>query len=92
MCQEDERVKAVKVHTMKTEFESLSMKESEQIDEFCIWLNGILTNIRALGEEVTKSYVVKNLLQEVSSKFLRITSTLEQFGDLDNMTMKEVVG
>lgn len=35
---------------MKGEFESLNMKETEQIDDFYMKLNGLVTNIRALKE------------------------------------------
>lgn len=73
---------------MKAEFESLSMKKSEQIYDFCMRLNGLVTNIRAPGEEVTESYVVKKLLRSVPAKFLQITSTIEQFGDLNKMIIE----
>ncbi|XP_074328282.1 uncharacterized protein LOC141666185 [Apium graveolens] len=74
---------------MKANFESLSMKESELIDDFFMRLNGLVTNIRVLGEEVSESYVVEKLLRSVPPKFLQITSTIEQFGDLDKMMVEE---
>lgn len=55
-------------------------------------LNGLVTNIRALGEEIQESYVVKKLLRVVLSRFLQITSTLEQFGDLETMSVEEAIG
>lgn len=48
MCQGADRVKQAKVQTLRTEFESLSMKENEQLDEFYLKLNGLVSNIRAL--------------------------------------------
>lgn len=92
MCLGAERVKKAKIQTLKTEFESMSMKDSEQLGDFSLKLNRLVTNIRALGEEITESYVVKKLLRAVPSKFLQITSTLEQFGDLENMSVEEAVG
>ncbi|XP_074328283.1 uncharacterized protein LOC141666186 [Apium graveolens] len=74
---------------MKANFESLSMKESELIDDFFMRLNGLVTNIRVLGEEVSESYVVEKLLRSVPPKFLQITSTIEQFGDMDKMMVEE---
>lgn len=68
------------------------MKESKQIDEFYMKINGLVTNIRALGEEMGESYVVKKFLRVVPSKFLQITSTMEQFGNLETMTLEEAVG
>lgn len=92
MCQGADRFKKAKVQTLKTEFETLSMRENEQLDDFYLKLNGIVTNIRALGEEMKESYVVKKLLRAVPSKFLQIVSTLEQFSDLEKVSVEEVVG
>lgn len=68
------------------------MKDTEQLDEFCIKLCGIVTNIRVLGEKVEEVYVVKKLLRAVPSKYLQIASTIEQFGNLETMTVEETVG
>ncbi|XP_074336191.1 uncharacterized protein LOC141673354 [Apium graveolens] len=57
-----DRVKQAQIQTLKYEFEMLSMKESDHIDDFHMKLNGI------------------------------ITSTLEQFGNLETMIVEEVVG
>lgn len=92
LCMGAERVKAAKVQTLKAEFESLNMKDADQLEDFCMKLNGIVTNIRVLGETMEESYVVKKLLRAVPSKFLQIASTIEQFGDLQTMTVEEVVG
>ncbi|KAL8108010.1 hypothetical protein AgCh_024438 [Apium graveolens] len=57
MCQEDERVKKANVQTLRTDFESLSMKDNEQLDEIYLRLNGLVSNIRVLGDEMKESYV-----------------------------------
>lgn len=87
-----DRVNKAKIQTLKAEFESLSMKENENVDGFHMRLNGLVTNIRALGEEMAESYVVKKLLRDVPAKFLQITSIMEQFGNLDTMTVEEAIG
>nr|GEV06275.1 hypothetical protein [Tanacetum cinerariifolium] len=87
-----ERVKTGKVQTLKAEFETLSMKDTEIIDDFAMKVNNIVSNIRALGKKVEEAYVVKKLLRAVPSKFLQIASTIEQFADLDTMTIEEVIG
>ncbi|XP_074363993.1 uncharacterized protein LOC141704702 [Apium graveolens] len=56
-CQGAERVKTARTQTLKAEFESMTMKDSESVDDFSTKLNNLVTNIRALGEEVTESYV-----------------------------------
>ncbi|XP_074378634.1 uncharacterized protein LOC141720181 [Apium graveolens] len=92
ICQGADRVKKARIQTLKTEFEFLNMKDTELIDDFCVKLNGIVTNIRALRESIDEAYVVKKLLRAVPEKFLQITSTIEQFSNLETMTIEEAVG
>nr|GFA13312.1 hypothetical protein [Tanacetum cinerariifolium]GFB39021.1 hypothetical protein [Tanacetum cinerariifolium] len=86
------RVKTAKIQALKAKFETLSMKDTEIIDDFAMKVNNIVSNIQALGEKVKEAYVVKKLFRAVPSKFLQIDSTIEQFADLDNMTVEEVIG
>lgn len=67
------------------------MKEMEQLDDFCMKLYGIVTNIRVLGETMEETYVVKKLLRAVPSKYMQIASTIEQFGNLEEMAVEETV-
>ncbi|KAI3523596.1 hypothetical protein L1887_01838 [Cichorium endivia] len=87
-----DRVKTARIQTLKAEFEAMNMKETEGVDEFAAKVTNIVSTMRTLGDTVDEAYVVKKLLRAVPSKFLQIASTLEQFGDLDKMTVEEVIG
>ncbi|XP_074346225.1 uncharacterized protein LOC141684995 [Apium graveolens] len=63
-----------------------SIPEEDQLDDFCMKLYGIVTNIRVLGENMEESNVVKKLLRAVPSRYLQIASTIEQFGNMEEMT------
>ncbi|XP_074342368.1 uncharacterized protein LOC141679904 [Apium graveolens] len=76
MCVGVERVKEAKVQTLKGEFESLMMKDSEKIEDFCFKLSGIVTNIRVLGEAMEESSVVRKILRVVPDKLLQIASNI----------------
>lgn len=91
-CQGAERVKTARIQTLRSEFEAMSMKEGESLDDFCLKLNGLVTNIRTLGDEMAEEYVVKKVLRAMPQKFLQITSAIEQFGDLKTMSIEEVIG
>lgn len=54
-------------------------------------LNGLVTNIRALGEVIAETYVAKKLLHVVPSKFLQIASTIEHFRNLEKMFVDDAV-
>lgn len=92
MCIGADRVQKAKVQTLKTEFEMMSMRETDQLDDFCMKLYGVVTNIRVLGEKMEESNVVKKLLRAVPSRYLQIASTIEQFGNMEEMMVDEVVG
>ncbi|KAL8103933.1 hypothetical protein AgCh_028224 [Apium graveolens] len=92
MCIGADRVQKAKVQTLRAEFESMNMKDTDNLDDFCLRLYGIVTNIRLLEEKMEEVYIVKKLLRAVPSKYLQIASTIEQFGDMKTMSVEEVVG
>lgn len=71
LCQGVDRVKKGRVQSLRTEFESLTMKDSDVIDDFYMKLNDLVTNIRALGEHMQESYFVKKLFRAMPSKFCK---------------------
>ncbi|XP_022930203.1 uncharacterized protein LOC111436721 [Cucurbita moschata] len=87
-----ERVKEAKIQTLKIEFEIMNMKESETTDDYAARLTGVVNKIRTFGDKFEEAYLVKKFLRSVPSKFLHITSTIEQFADLKVITMEEVIG
>ncbi|CAN6326045.1 unnamed protein product [Urochloa humidicola] len=86
------RLRDAKMQTLKLEFEGLRMKETESVDEFAVRLTTVVNKIHTLDEDIEESYVVKKFLRAVPRKFLQIASTIEQFGDLETMTVEEVIG
>ncbi|XP_074342765.1 uncharacterized protein LOC141680436 [Apium graveolens] len=67
-----ETVKTAKVQTLKEEFESMTMKDNETFDDFSMKLNGLVANIRALGEEIAESYVVKKIVRALLQSFCKL--------------------
>ena len=51
----------------------------------------IISDIRSLGNVVEIS-VVKKFIQVVPPRFMQIVTSIEQFDDLKNMSVEEVVG
>lgn len=85
-----ERVMEDKVKTLKSEFECLRMKQGEAINAFAVRLTILVSKMRTLGEKM--EITVVKILHAVTAKYLPITSTLEQFGDLKKMIAEEVFG
>ena len=88
----DDRIKEVRVQTLKSEFDRLQMKNTESVDDFALRMKSITNEICLLGEKFEESNAVRKFLRAVPSKFLEIASAIEQFGDLKAMTMDELTG
>lgn len=73
------------------EIEFPNMKETEQMDDFAMKFNDIVSNIRTSWEKIEESYVVNKLLKAVPYKFVQITFIIEQFGDLKIMLVEETI-
>ena len=49
-------------------------------------------HIRSLGEKIAEGIIVSKLLRAKPKKYDPVTSSMEQFGDLDTMTLDEAIG
>ena len=55
-------------------------------------LTMIVSDIHLLGDKVEKIFVAKKFLRAVAPRFMQIVTSVEQFGDLKNMSVGEVIG
>ncbi|KAK9072217.1 hypothetical protein SSX86_008649 [Deinandra increscens subsp. villosa] len=87
-----DRVQKARLQTLRTELEMLKMKESETIDEFSGKISGIATKFKSLGSSLEDEVVVRKLLNSVPKKFLQIVASIEQYSEIENMSLEEAVG
>ncbi|GKC24640.1 zinc finger, CCHC-type containing protein [Tanacetum coccineum] len=85
-------VQKARSQTLRSELESLKMKESETISGFAKKLSSIRAKFRNLGNTLERKIIVRKLLNSVPKKFLPIVATIEQYQDLDEMSFEEAVG
>jgi hypothetical protein len=52
-----------------TEFENITFKEGELIDEFDMRIESLAENLRALDETITDARVAKKMLRVLPKKF-----------------------
>ncbi|XP_074336150.1 uncharacterized protein LOC141673314 [Apium graveolens] len=64
MFQGADRVKRAMVQMLKAEFESLCMDDSENLDDFYMKMNGLLSTIRVLGEGIDEMDLEKISVEE----------------------------
>ncbi|GJV22622.1 zinc finger, CCHC-type containing protein [Tanacetum coccineum] len=88
----EERVQQARLQTLKSDFEMLHMKEDETIDTFTEKLTTLVNKAASLGHTIEDSIVVQKLLNVVPNKFLQIVASIEQYSDLDEMSVDEAIG
>ncbi|XP_078444223.1 uncharacterized protein LOC144713503 [Wolffia australiana] len=86
------RVQKARVQALKREFELLIMGEDELVCGFARKLSKVVTQLRTMGEKLEEGDVVAKLLRATLAKFDSITSSIEQFGEMESMTLEEAVG
>jgi hypothetical protein len=61
--QGNDKVKTVKLQTLRTQFETLKMTELENVDQFMTRVMGIVNQIRLTGEQIEDQRIVEKVLR-----------------------------
>jgi hypothetical protein len=90
---DNDKVKTVRFQTLRTQFETLKMSESETVDQFMTKVMGIINRLRTNGEkELTNQRVVEKVLRSLPKKFEMVVTALLESKDLTNFSIEELTG
>ena len=78
-------VKTVRLQTLRLQFESLKIKESETVDEFMTRVSGIVTQFQTYGE-----LLEQKILRCLTKKFSMVVTAIEEAKDLFHFTLEEL--
>ena len=87
-----DRLAQSRAQGLRREFENLSMKKTEKVSDFTDKFSRIVFELRQLRERIDDKEAVKKLLQSMPPRYDSLTLSLEQFGDLDSMSLVEAIG
>ena len=76
------KVKTSKLHILRRDFESLSLKDSESVDSFYTIVVGLINQLKSHGEDIEDQRVVKKILRSISPRFENLVVTLEEHIDI----------
>ena len=85
-----DRIKTVRVQTLRLQFESLKMKESETVDQFMTKVSGIVTQFQTYGEPLEQKIVVQKILWCLTKKFAMVVTTIEEAKYLSKFTLETI--
>ncbi|KAK0571356.1 hypothetical protein LWI29_014639 [Acer saccharum] len=86
-----ERVRSVKLLTLKREFEMLRMKEGETVKDYSSKLSELVNQMRLYGDTIEDHKVVEKMLVSLPDKFEAKVSAIEESCDLKALTVSEMV-
>ncbi|XP_022003515.1 uncharacterized protein LOC110900968 [Helianthus annuus] len=87
-----DRVQKARWHTLMSEFELMQMKEDDIVDSFSANINSVVTRASELGTTLSQPTLVRKLLNVVPDNFTQIVASMEQYSDLETMTLEEAIG
>jgi hypothetical protein len=77
-----DKVKTSKLHIIRRDFETPSMKDTYLVHSFYTHVIGLINQIRSHGETIEDGKFVKKVLRSLPPKFYTLVVTLEESKDL----------
>ena len=90
--QGNDRVKTVKLETLRMHFETLKMTDSENVDQSMTRVMGIVNQIRLTGEAIPDQCIVEKVLRSLPKKFEMVVTAILESKDLSSFSIDELIG
>ena len=88
----DNRVKQVRLQTLKGELERIRMEEAEGVVEYVSRVETVVNQLGRNRETLLACRVVEKILRSLTDDFENIVCAIEESKDLTTLSMEELVG
>ncbi|XP_020224249.1 uncharacterized protein LOC109806288 [Cajanus cajan] len=86
------KVKRAQLQALRKEFELLTMKEGEKVDNFLGRTLMVVNKMKSNGETTEQSTVVSKILRSLTAKFNYVVCAIEESNDLSALSIDELHG
>ena len=90
--QGDAKVIAVKLQSLRRDFETSVMKTDETVQDFLSRVSVIVSKMRSFGEQCRDQTVVSKILRSLTPKFDHVVAAIEESKDLAIFSFDELMG
>ena len=90
--QGNEKVKTVRLQSLRREFENLKMKEGEKVKTYSDRIQAVANQMRALGEGKSNFDLVVKMLASMPKSYAGLSSLMEETKDLKTVSYAELLG
>ncbi|XP_019457613.1 PREDICTED: uncharacterized protein LOC109358000 [Lupinus angustifolius] len=85
-----EKVKKVKLQTLRREYELLQMRDGDTIGEYFTKIRSLTNLMKGCGEVMRDQLVVEKVLRTLNSKFDHVVVAIEESKDLEVFKIEEL--
>ncbi|XP_030516486.1 uncharacterized protein LOC115729991 [Rhodamnia argentea] len=86
-----DKVRTIRLQTLRRDFENSKMKVNETVQEYCGKLKELVNQMRAYGDGITDQRVVEKILVSLTQKYNPIVTTIEATKDLSTLSISELI-
>lgn len=84
------KILSVKLYSLKSELETLRMKNGEKVQDYITRVLDIVYQLRVLGESMEETAVVGKILRSLNPTFKHVVSSIVEAKDLGKLTVEEL--
>ncbi|KAL8128006.1 hypothetical protein AgCh_014799 [Apium graveolens] len=87
-----DKVKKLRLQTLRGEFEALKMKETESVQDYFTRVSQVVNQMKQFGEKIDDVRINEKILRSLNTKLRFVGVTIEEASDIDTMQVDPLMG